>query len=83
MVGCSASSQCHPADLGTLPSGCIRDDKDWENMVEFIYVVRNNLFHGGKDPEDERDQYFVEHAYKLLRPLVEILLNEIGIGEEH
>lgn len=78
---CSGSSPCGGSSMGTLPIGYIRDNKDWENMVEFIYLVRNNLFHGGKDPEDKRDQYFVEHAYKLLRPLVEILMEEIGMEE--
>lgn len=80
---CSEQTTCHAGNKGSPPSGYIRDNKDWENIVEFIYIVRNNLFHGGKDPEDARDQYFVEHAYKLLRPLVEILLGEIGIGVDH
>jgi hypothetical protein len=61
----------------------IEGDEDWPNMVEFVYSVRNNLFHGSKDPEDARDKFLVEYAYELLRPLVEILLNKIGMGEEH
>lgn len=60
----------------------IKSDEDWSNMVEFVYSVRNNLFHGSKDPEDARDKLLVEYAYKLLRPLVEILLNKIGMGEK-
>ena len=60
----------------------IRDNKDWLNMIELIYSVRNNMFHGCKDPEDKRDQFLVEHAYKLLRPLVEILLHSKGMGGE-
>ncbi|MFA6108545.1 MAG: hypothetical protein WDA75_07220 [Candidatus Latescibacterota bacterium] len=55
-------------------NGVIHSLDDWENMVEFWYSIRNNLFHGGKDPEDDRDQRLAENGYKTLRPLVEILL---------
>lgn len=55
-------------------SGVIHSLQDWENMVEFWYTVRNNLFHGAKNPEDERDQFAVKYGYKTLRPLMEIFL---------
>ena len=54
--------------------GKIKDINDWENMVEFWHSIRNNLFHGAKDPQDERDGILVENGYKTLSPLVEILL---------
>lgn len=57
-------------------SGVLHSLEDWENMVEFWYSIRNNLFHGGKDPEKERDQLVVEFGYKTLRELVTMLLNE-------
>lgn len=56
--------------------GVIHNLRDWENMVEFWYSIRNNLFHGAKNPQDERDQFLVENGYKTLRPLVEIFLSE-------
>lgn len=56
------------------PSGVIHSLEDWGNMVEFWYSVRNNLFHGAKDPERRRDQFAVEYAYKTLRELMELLL---------
>jgi hypothetical protein len=56
--------------------GVIHSLEDWENMVEFLYLVRNNLFHGQKDVEDERDKFAVEFGYKTLRELVELLLEE-------
>ena len=56
--------------------GVIHSLDDWENMIEFLYLVRNNLFHGQKDTEDERDQFAVEFGYKTLRELVELLLEE-------
>ncbi len=36
--------------------GVIRDETDWENLVEYWYRVRNNLFHGRKAPEFRRDR---------------------------
>jgi len=54
--------------------GRIRDFTDWYNMVEFWHSIRNNLFHGSKDPHDARDKILMENGYKTLRPLVEILL---------
>ena len=58
--------------------GVIHGLGDWENMVEFWHSVRNNLFHGGKNPQDERDQLLIENGYKTLRPLVEIFLSRQG-----
>lgn len=46
--------------------GVVRSLADWDNMVEFWYSIRNNLFHGGKDPNIQRDCFLVEHAYKTL-----------------
>jgi len=59
--------------------GIIRDLTDWENMVEFWYSIRNNLFHGGKDPQDARDQLLVENGYITLSALMEIMLLEVNI----
>lgn len=58
--------------------GVIHNLEDWGNMVEFWHCVRNNLFHGEKDPENERDEFAVEFGYKTLRELVEILLAEVS-----
>ena len=58
------------------PNGVIHSLDDWENMIEFWYCVRNNLFHGAKDPEHKRDQFAVEYAYKTLRELVDLFLQE-------
>src|SRR5260370_19026594 len=37
-----------------IDDGVIQDETDWENLVEYWYRVRNNLFHGHKEPEFER-----------------------------
>lgn len=50
--------------------GVIHSLRDWGNMVEFWYSVRNNLFHGGKEPNILRDQFLVEHAFRTLYPFM-------------
>jgi hypothetical protein len=56
--------------------GVIHSVEDWKNMVEFWHCVRNNLFHGEKDPECQRDEFAVKFGYKTLRELVELLLEK-------
>jgi len=55
-------------------TGVLHSLEDWENMVEFWYSIRNNLFHGTKDPEVQRDKTLVECGYKTINPLMEIFL---------
>ncbi len=57
-------------------SGVLHSLSDWENMVESWYSIRNNLFHGGKDPEVTRDQLAVRCGYLTLRELMVILLDD-------
>ena len=59
-------------------TGVIDDFRDWENMIEFWYSIRNTLFHGGKNANDERDQLLVKHGYKTLRPLVALFIEELN-----
>jgi len=48
----------------------IKDNKDWENIVESVYWLRNNLFHGHKGYNTiERDQKLVEAGYKILKDI--------------
>ncbi|MDD5584454.1 MAG: hypothetical protein PHV55_05330 [Candidatus Omnitrophica bacterium] len=56
--------------------GVIYSLDDWENMVEFWHSIRNNFFHGAKNPENPRDQFAVKYGYRTLRELMEILLND-------
>jgi hypothetical protein len=61
-------------DEQNIPKGVIHGLDDWGNMVEYWSAVRNNLFHGGKDPQNTRDAFLAEHGFLTLRPLVEILM---------
>jgi hypothetical protein len=58
-------------------TGRIYSTRDWENMVEFWYSIRNNLFHGTKDPELERDRLLVSNGFKTLKPLVQIFISNM------
>lgn len=58
------------------PQGVVRSLSDWGNMVEFWHGVRNNLFHGGKDPTIRRDCFLVEHAYRTLASFMENEINQ-------
>ena len=54
--------------------GVIHSLDDWENMVEFWHSIRNNLFHGAKNPQNERDLFAVKYGYKTLKEFMEIVL---------
>ena len=58
----------------------INSIEDWGNIIEFLYIVRNNLFHGEKSPEAFRDSVMVYYAYKLLTPIVEVMVGMIDMG---
>ena len=60
---------------GKIEEITIKNIDDWDNIIEFIYVVRNNLFHGEKSPESFRDIIMVKFAYILLKQLVELLIS--------
>lgn len=55
----------------------IRNEEDWENIVEAVYLIRNNLFHGYKYPGDKRDQDLVEIGYNLLSTFNEYLIGKV------
>jgi hypothetical protein len=48
----------------------IRDIEDFPNIVEGVYQVRCNLFHGGKRADDLRDQKLVKVSAAILRKWV-------------
>jgi hypothetical protein len=58
-------------------TGEIHGLDDWENMVEFRYSIRNNLFHWWKSADNDRDKLVVKHGYKTLRSLVGLFISEL------
>ncbi len=61
------SSGDQPNQENSIQKGEVLSLNDWGNMVEFWYSVRNNLFHGGKNPDVQRDLFLVKNAYLTLR----------------
>lgn len=55
----------------------LRKEDDWENIVEAVYRIRNNLFHGYKYPGDERDQNLVQVGYHLLSSFNDYFINKM------
>lgn len=61
-------------DSQSIDDGKIRDPEDYVNMIEFIYRVRNNLFHGQKGPDIERDEILVKYGSFILNNLLEAII---------
>lgn len=55
-------------------SGRLNFVDDFDGIVEFIIRARNNLFHGDKGLDEERDLFIVKYGTKILRPLVEAFI---------
>jgi hypothetical protein len=58
--------------------GIIESVDDFQNILEYIYRARNNLFHGRKGMNLRRDSLIVEYGFYLLNPLVEVLIDSKG-----
>ncbi|MFA4855332.1 MAG: hypothetical protein WC634_01935 [archaeon] len=61
----------------------ISEDK-FSELIKVIYDIRNNLFHGRKNPEDiydveNNDYTLIKLAYKLLLPIVTKYLENKGL----
>jgi len=55
-------------------SGILNSKGDFQNLVEFWYSVRNNLFHGEKNPSLARDKELVRLGFLTLNFFVENIL---------
>jgi len=55
------STEGKPNGDSSLSEECVLSLEDWPNMVEYWYSVRNNLFHGGKNPNVGRDAMHFKH----------------------
>lgn len=57
---------------------------DFDNLNEVlncVYQVRCNLFHGGKPPENPRDRELVSCSYTIISKLIQPFLNQSFINE--
>jgi hypothetical protein len=62
-------------------AGSINGKGDFENLVEFWYSIRNNLFHGEKNPSIQRDKELVRLGFLTLSFFVENIL--LPLNESH
>jgi hypothetical protein len=58
---------------GIVPRNPPTDDLTWANVLRAIYVVRCNLFHGGKTPLNLRDVDLVDASHIILLRMMEKL----------
>lgn len=56
--------------------GRLKSEEDFDGIIEFIIRARNNLFHGDKKLDDERDKLIVVQGNLILQHLVKGVINE-------
>jgi hypothetical protein len=47
---------------------------DFGGIIEFVIRARNNLFHGDKGLDEERDLFIVKAGTRILQPLLEAII---------
>lgn len=52
----------------------INDLYDNYHMIKYLQYVRNNLFHGIKDPEGDRDKHIIKIGLDIITPFIESLI---------
>jgi hypothetical protein len=55
----------------------LHDPHDFHRLMDVIYQIRNNLFHGHKSPNDKNDQEFVTLTYGILSPLLRPFVDKL------
>lgn len=54
--------------------GRLNSVNDFDGVIEFSIRARNNLFHGDKGLDEERDLFIVKTGTRILQPLVEAII---------
>lgn len=52
----------------------VPNNRNLKDLLNCVYQIRCNLFHGGKRPDDVRDATLVEAGYTVVSKLVEAFL---------
>lgn len=55
-------------------SGMLASSNDFQGIIEFVIRARNNLFHGDKGLDVERDIFIVTWGNIVLEPLLKVIL---------
>ncbi len=62
---------CFREDVKMQPVGWTTDDlPTWPQLIRTIYLIRCNLFHGAKSPQNGRDRDLVRQADWILRSFI-------------
>jgi hypothetical protein len=64
LVSIGKVEDLRPSSLGT--SRYLTGPNSFDELIDFIYQVRCNLFHGGKDLNDENDIVLVSNCAEIL-----------------
>ena len=56
----------------------MEDPHDFARLMEVLYVIRNNLFHGHKSPTNTDDRRIVSLAYQVLSFLMVYVADAIN-----
>jgi len=69
-IGCrSVFDSRNPRRRYQVPS-----NRKLKDLLNCVYQIRCNLFHGGKQPDDVRDATLVEAGYTVISKLIEAFL---------
>ncbi len=49
-----------------------------DEVIDVLYRIRNNLFHGQKSPEEEKDAILLENGFYVLYNILEKILTQEG-----
>lgn len=62
---------CLREDVKMQPAGWTANDlPTWPQLLRTIYLIRCNLFHGAKSPQNGRDRDLVRQADWILRSFI-------------
>ena len=57
----------------------LEEPKEFDQVIDIIYTVRNNLFHGGKvQTDNERDSKLCFYSYNILKIFIEEYIENSG-----
>ena len=57
----------------------ISDPNNFKEVINVLYKIRNNLFHGGKSPNEERDKKLVSLAFNILSKISTLIFFKASI----
>ncbi|MCJ7455751.1 hypothetical protein MUP07_03280 [Candidatus Bathyarchaeota archaeon] len=61
---------------------CLNDEESFGEVLEVIYRIRCNLFHGRKDPEEQQERKYVEWAAFVLDHVFNGIMNRSSFLEK-